>query len=259
MKLLVASPCRQCIKPATVTSRIRWCPQFANVQQHDVCDFWTKLADSCDAADRTSYEDLVGHVHDASPILKSTPYWKRCGWKGYTQTTCLLCGLSIRNHSYEDKLCLSFPDGKNSHLKDSLQQYFPSELLPPPDWCDDRDCKQVGCRKKITVTEVWPEVLCIQLKRWIRTPIPGVFIKENRDMQIPFILGDFEGGPNFEYVLYSAIIHDGAAGSGHYFTLFRPEPTGTWMFASDSSVAVYAGDVQALLKQAFVLFYTKAM
>ena len=72
-------------------------------------------------------------------------------------------------------------------------------------------------------------------------------------------LCDFEGGPNFEYVLYSAIIHDGAAGSGHYFTLFRPEPTGTWMLANDSSVAVYAGDVQALLKQAFVLFYTKAM
>ena len=109
------------------------------------------------------------------------------------------------------------------------------------------------------MTEVWPEVLCIQLKRWIRTPIPGVFIKENRDMQIPFILDDFEGGPNFEYILYSAIIHTGAAGSGHYRTLFRPEPTGTWMLADDSSVAVYAGDVQALLKQAFVLFYTKAM
>ena len=77
-------------------------------------------------------------------------------------------------------------------------------------------------------------------------------------MQIPFILDDFEGGPNFEYALYSAIIHDGAAGSGHSFTLFRPEPTGT-LLVNDSSVAVYAGDVQALLKQAFMLFYMKAI
>ena len=77
-------------------------------------------------------------------------------------------------------------------------------------------------------------------------------------MQIPFILGDFEGGPNFEYVLYSAIIHEGDAGSGHYNTLFRPEPTGPWMLADDSSVGVYAGDVPALLKQTFVFFYTKA-
>ena len=78
-------------------------------------------------------------------------------------------------------------------------------------------------------------------------------------MQIPFILGDFEGGPNFDYILYSAIIHQGDAGSGHYVTLFRPEPSGPWMLASDSNVAVYARDVQALLRQTFVLFYMKAM
>ena len=112
---------------------------------------------------------------------------------------------------------------------------------------------------KITVTEEWPQVLCIQLKRWIETPFPGVFNKEKRDMQIPLILGDFEGGPNFEYILYSAIIHQGDAGSGHYVTLFRPDPSGPWMLANDSDVIVYTGDVQAKLKQAFVLFYMKAM
>ena len=107
------------------------------------------------------------------------------------------------------------------------------------------------------MTDKWPEVLCIQVKRWIPTPIPGVFNKERRDLDIPFLLYYFQGGPTVEYVLYLAIIHDGDAGGGHYFTLFHPTETGAWMSANDSSVTVFTGDVEQFLKQAFLAFYAK--
>ena len=38
-----------------------------------------------------------------------------------------------------------------------------------------------------------------------------------------------------------------------------PNPQELGCLSNDSSIAAYAGDVQALLKQAFVLFYMKAM
>jgi len=260
VSLLAASPCQQCISPATVETRASWCPQFANDQQQDVGDFWTKLADLCDAVDRNSYKDLVGDIYGSSALLYTTPYWTRCGWRGYTHTTCLRCGLSIKNHAFEDKLCLSFPRGGTPcRLKDSLRLHFSEELLPPPDKCEAGHCKHVGCRKKVTVSELWPEVLCIQLKRWIRTDTLAPYVKETRPMDIPCVLDNFEGGPDFQYVLYSAIIHQGLAGAGHYVTLFRSDPSGSWMLANDSSVAVYAGDVQAELNKAFMLFYMRAL
>jgi len=111
---------------------------------------------------------------------------------------------------------------------------------------------------KIEVTDKWPVVLCIQLKKWNETSVTGVYVNEPRDMQIPLILSDFHGGPDTAYSLYSAIIHSGDAGSGHYATLFRPDPSGPWMMANDSIVEVYTENVQATLKQAFVLFYLKA-
>ena len=204
--------------------------------------------------DVKSYADLVGPLHDASAVLHTTPYWKRCGWKGHTKTTCRVCGFSTTNHAYVDHLTLAFPPGKSAHLKDCLRQYFASEPLPAPDRCED-GCQGVGCRDKSTVTDVWPEVLCIQVKRWIPTLIPGLFLKERRDLDIPLLLDHFEGGPTFEYVLYSAIIHDGDAGGGHYSTLFHPAETGTWMLANDSSVSAYTGNVDHLLQQAFLMFY----
>ena len=85
--------------------------------------------------------------------------------------------------------------------------------------------------------------------------LPGVFTKEHRDVDIPFLLASFKNGPTVDYVLYSAIIHNGHAGSGHYFTLFHPTETGPWMLANDSSVTVFTGNVQQLLKQAFLVFY----
>jgi ubiquitin C-terminal hydrolase len=256
VRLLAASPCKQCIQPATVQSRRQWCPQFATAAQQDVCEFWTKLADSCNTIDRNSYSDLVGPLHAASAILYTTPYWKRCGWRGHTKTTCSVCGFCTVNHQYLDHLTVPFPPGRNADLKNCLRQYFASELLPAPDRCED-GCQGIGCRKKSTITEVWPEVLCIQVKRWLPTLIPGLFQKERRDLDIPILLDHFEGGPSFEYVLCSAIIHDGHAGGGHYFTLFRPTETGAWMLADDSSVTVYTGNVNQLLKQVFLMFYAK--
>jgi len=87
--------------------------------------------------------------------------------------------------------------------------------------------------------------------------IPGFFFKERRDLDIPKLLDHFEGGPTFEYVLCSAIIHDGDAGGGHYFTLFRPTETGAWMLADDSSVTVCTRNADQLLKQAFLMFYVR--
>ena len=224
--------------------------------QQDVCEFWTNLADSCNAVDRNSHSDLVGPLHDASAILYTAPDWKRCGWKGQTKTTCRICCFSIINHEYVDHLTLAIPPGTSAHLNDCLNQYFASEPLPAPGRCED-GCQGVGCRDKCTVTDVWPEVLCIQVKRWIPTVIPEVFNKERRDLDISLLLDHFEGGPTFEYVLYSAIIHDGHAGGGHYFTLFHPAETGPWMLTNDSSVTVFTGNVEQVLKQAFLVFYAK--
>ena len=252
--MLAASPCKTCIQPATVLARRRWCPEFAKAAQQDVCEFWTKLSDACNAIDCSSYSDLVGHLHYASAILYTTPYWKRCGLKGHTKTTCRACGFATINHEYAENLKLAFPDGRSAHLKDCLRQYFAPEILPAPDRCED-GCQGVGCRDKSTVTDAWPEVLCIQLKRWIPTLIPGLFLKERRDLVIPLILDHFQGGPTFEYVSHAAIIHEGDAGGGHYFTLFNSMKAGVWMLANDTSVTMYTGDVQKLLKQSFLMFY----
>lgn len=46
-------------------------------------------------------------------------------------------------------------------------------------------------------------------------------------------------------------------GYGHYFTLFNAMKAGVWMWANDTSVTMYTGDVQELLKQSFLLFHAR--
>ena len=154
-----------------------------------------------------------------------------------------------------DTLNLPFAPGKTITLVDCFEAYFKKEELPAPDRCDKISCKRIGCRTRVERILVWPKVLCISLKRWLPTGVPGRFIKERRHVEAPAKLFNL-GTDRHSYTLCSASVHEGDAGGGHYITVFKDAPTGIWRKGDDRYVSVYGKKAPSeLLGQAYMLFY----
>ena len=79
-------------------------------------------------------------------------------------------------------------------------------------------------------------------------------IKEKRHVEVPRVLRCDDQ----TYELCSCSVHRGEVGEGHYIAVVRDPADGTWRKMNDSNVSTCPADeVDALLGQAFMLFYAK--
>ena len=202
---------------------------MANAQQQDVSEFWTFLVQACYRVEKRSYCTLTGEnedVIDGTLMQYTTSYWKQCGLKYHSHTLCRVCKVIRVSYAYMHLLQLPLPAGNSLHLKQCLELHSQAELLTSGnDKCDGNEgCGRTGCREKRHVIDTWPQVLCILLLRWIPTNIRGVYMKENRAVEVPVKLPQSPGGPSQTYVLRAAIIHKGTAGGGIMLLCFMTFP-----------------------------------
>ena len=113
------------------------------------------------------------------------------------------------------------------------------------------------CRCKQAYVTSWPEILTVQLKRWILVGETGVYIKEKRPVTLPNVLNDLPGDPTVRYTLRAAVVHLGEAGGGHYVNLTKNRDSDSWILSSDTSVTRIAASMPEQLQQAFLIFYER--
>ena len=114
------------------------------------------------------------------------------------------------------------------------------------------------CRRKQAFVTSWPEILTVQLKRWIPLGTPGAYRKEPRLVTLPSVLNDLPGDPTVEYTLRAAVVHLGEAGGGHYVSLTKNRDSDSWIHSSDTSVNRIAASMPEQLEQAFLIFYERS-
>ena len=171
-------------------------------------------------------------------------------------TTCKTCGQTVQAHWCHSELQLIIPPGKHQTLQSCINAYFRSAPLEDEnDKCADR-CQRRGCRCKQAYVTSWPDILTIQLKRWIPTGIPGYYRKEHRRVTLPHLLKDLPGSTQ-EYTLRAAIIHEGEAGAGHYVNVTKNREDGSWIHSSDTTITNHATDIPRRLEEAFLIFYER--
>ena len=254
---LVSSPHPQLTTPTTVLMLEHWCPMFEEGRQQDVSEFWTTLRDCCNAVDLESYTLIDAELSRFSPVRYTTPFWNIFGIKGYDMTTCNACGQTVTSHWYRSELQVEIPPGRQSSLDACIKNYCKSgPLNDSNDKCADR-CRRCMCRCKQAYVTSWPEILTVQLKRWIPVGGTGAYTKEKRPVTLPNVLNDLPGDPTVKYALRAAVVHLGEAGGGHYVNLTKNRDSDSWILSSDTSVTRIAASMPEQLEQAFLIFYER--
>ena len=256
---LVSSPHSRNMTPMIVQTQEYWrSTTFVQGHQEDVTEFWAALLDTCNEIDLQSYNALLDtNLAQASPVRYTTPFWNIFGIRGYDMTTCNACGQTTASHWCRSELQLDIPRGNKQTLQSCIEAYFLSNALEDRnDKCEDR-CRRHGCRRKQAYVTAWPDILTIQLKRWIPT-VHGTYIKEHRPVSLPQLLKDLPGAPTVEYNLRAAVIHQGEAGAGHYINMTKSRDDDSRILSSDTSITRNAANILGQLQQAFLIVYERA-
>ncbi|XP_019386776.1 PREDICTED: ubiquitin carboxyl-terminal hydrolase 33 isoform X1 [Crocodylus porosus] len=147
-------------------------------------------------------------------------------------------------------------------LQDCLAAFFARDELKGDNMYSCEKCKKLRNGVKFCKVQIFPEILCIHLKRFrhelmfstkIGTHVS--FPLEGLDLQ-PFLAKD---SPTqiVTYDLLSVICHHGTASSGHYIAYCRNNLNNLWYEFDDQSVTeVTESTVQNT--EAYVLFYRKS-
>ena len=108
-------------------------------------------------------------------------------------------------------------------------------------------CNKHRISSKKLENNKWATNIILHLKRFQFTKNGPIKYNDNIDIPINWRHG---------YRLKSFVIHRGGFGGGHYISVVRKEDE--WYLCNDSSVTkISENDVNKILKQAYILYYSK--
>ena len=148
---------------------------------------------------------------------------------------CASCGTQRRVGSSEAFACLCVPltheATRVSSVQQALNNYFEPESMDVNfRWACDNCQSRLPPRKRAEVT-VPPQVLLLQLKRWIFNPDASTTLL-NHEVQVEEMIQI----KSWMYRLCATVYHLGdSPKSGHYFTIARHDrPEGSWWLYNDN-------------------------
>ena len=253
---LTTLPHNEPFDPRSVRGRRRWDAEgtFDNFQQHDVHEAFTKLLLAVNEVDLRAARALgIGPVEEGTSTAHTTPFWKIFGALVRQTTRCASCNRRIVKVEMFTGFSLPLPRTGQPSVEDLLTQFFGDEPLEDHCACG----APRGSRTKHTelVRGRSPEVLVLQLKRWIWTH-RGQRHPEKNPIHVSYeTLLPLPGEAVYE--LRSVVIHDGPAGSGHYFCYVRGWDN-FWYLCNDRQAPVRQARVESVLNQRpYMLVYEK--
>lgn len=174
-----------------------------------------------------------------------------------SQIRCVNC--SHYSDTFEPLIDLSLEIENSNSITEALESFTRAETLE----CDAKykceKCKHGSSFSKKLMIDSSPEVLSIQLKRFINTGIIGSKVhKEVTYPQIldlkPFTNDEQENQGDLKYELYGVLVHSGwTMYSGHYYSFVQTSPD-VWHKLDDWQVTMVNKEC-VLEQQAYILFY----
>ncbi|TPX68522.1 hypothetical protein SpCBS45565_g03034 [Spizellomyces sp. 'palustris'] len=240
-------------------------PMFRGYQQQDAQEFIRYLLDRI-------------HTELATQI-NPTPITRTFQGTLHNEVKCLNCGQSsLKTDPFLD-LSLPIPERFVNRqnkveqmvhpctIDDCLRAFTEVEQLADSERYDCPHCLVLNrgpqpCTKRLSIDEL-PEVMCLHLKRfrytnrraarskidtYVQFPIEGLNMR-------PYTNRRQRGAPAI-YDLYSAIVHHGSSGSGHYIAFVWSPDNDTWFEVNDTHVRPVTPDVLAQ-QSAYMLFYVR--
>jgi len=230
---------------------------FDDYEQHDAHEAFGALLEACEKVDADAARQLgipeLNRNGGTNSSRYSTPFWKAFGGILLSQVRCHACGHV--DAQYEMWHCLSIALPRRTvTIEHLLSNHWGTEpLRGEDDKCEQRRCLVRRRRSQETRLIRWPNILAIHLKRWaVISMVP--FCQEKIDAHVAFenvLLVDTERPP---YHLRGVVVHDGAAGGGHYMAYMRA-PDNFWYFCDDRRAPRLALIGEVLQAQAYLLFY----
>ena len=248
---LTIMPRNEPFPPLIAQHRGRWSAgSFQNKRQHDVHEAFQKLFQACETCDAVRLRRLID-VDEQSSARYTTPFWKLC--RGIQRQTCA-CTVALCNHrsvKHEPFACLLVPvdDPDILSLEDAITRYLATDT--PPDFRCSR-CETVETSQRFTEIVVWPTVLVLGLKRWHY--VHGHATKIDRYINFETLLACPDGrGP---YGLRGIVVHDGAAGGGHYTSRARAQDN-FWYTYDDGRQPTQTSTEAVLAECAYLFFFER--
>lgn len=167
---------------------------------------------------------------------------------------CLHC-----SDTFEPLIDLSLEIENSNSIIEALESFTRAEALECDAKYECENCKHGSSfSKKLTIDNA-PEILSIQLKRFINTGIIGN--KVHKEVTYPKVLdlkpftNDEQGNQgDLKYELYGVLVHSGwTMYSGHYYSFVQTSPD-VWHKLDDWQVTM-VNEEGVLEQQAYILFY----
>nr|XP_043878028.1 putative ubiquitin carboxyl-terminal hydrolase 50 isoform X2 [Solea senegalensis] len=177
------------------------------------------------------------------------------------KTTCSKCHTCSDADGYFWHLPLELLDSysEDYSVVDGVEQYFRTSYFDGEDqmYCDLCDAKCDATTK--CVMKHHPEVLTLLLKRFDFDYSYMRYVKNNRAVDIPFILQIPE---NQTYKLYAIVDHFGDLRGGHYTATVKSPDDERWYNLDDASVTLincppFQGNIIGNSSSVYLLFYKK--
>ena len=195
--------------------------------QHDVQEF-----------DRTLLENIAGKT--TGTPLEGTIKKLFCG----TEHRCIRCtDVDYEKVNENDFYDITIDVRKSHSLEEFFKKYTATETL---DGGNKYATEEFGLQaaKKTCHFVSFPQVLHIQLKRWVFDHSTDTQVKVNDRFEFPTKI-DLRSylGPSVSqdepciYKLHAVLVHSGAAQGGNYYTFIRPTLRGKWLKFNDECVS----------------------
>ncbi|KAH9314652.1 hypothetical protein KI387_023279 [Taxus chinensis] len=249
----VAESCGQIIEPLQLVDNLsNLSSSFEKYQQEDAHEYMHCLLEALHKS------TLSPKAAKACLLLQGDSFVKELfGGRLRSQIRCVEC--SHCSDSYEPLIDLSLEINNSDSITEALESFTVVETIQ----CDEKfQCEK--CKlgksvfKQLTIDRA-PEVLSIQLKRFINTGTIGTkILKDVSYPQIldlkPFVNNDQDMQGDLKYELYGVLVHSGwTMNFGHYYSFVQTSPN-VWHKLDDSQVK--AVDIETVLQQqAYILFY----
>ena len=253
--------------PSIVRERGQWSRRsnhgpgvFDNVRQQDANEAFNILMDRADQVDWNAFSALVPEAAGQSPgqtsARYSTPYYKIFGGVLRRRMKCQLCNFEIL--AAQDSFASLAIELSATTSSARVEELVEGSLCKAetPDEYKCRGCGRSGTTRTSIEVVHWPQVLCVQLKRFEWLPLQG----RSRKISTRVNWQERErlrgGAGACDYRLRCLCNHNGVAYGGHYTSYVRGHG-GTW-YLCDDGVRPRRVELSEVLEcQGYMAFYEK--